>query len=63
MAAAEAGLRRRIAEDPWDTTAWESLVTLAGESGNLGKQREVYEALLSQFPTAVCFLHPCIYAF
>lgn len=67
-AAREADFRARISDDVWDVTAWQGLVNLAAEIGDLDKQREVYEALLAQFPFAVCpsalnCMHACIPAY
>lgn len=51
-------LRARVAEDPWDAAAWEGLVKLSAEIGDVDKQREVFEDLLTQFPFAVRFFRP-----
>ena len=53
-AAREAEFRARLESDVWDVNAWEGLVRLVADGGDLDKQRDAYEALLNRFPFAVC---------
>ena len=50
-------LQSRIASDPFDTAAWEQLLgeVSRGKKSDehVAKLREIYEDLLSKFPTAV----------
>ena len=53
-------LRSRVRADKWDVQAWEGLgellLAFADRPDTLGEQRDLYEELLAQFPTAVSHL-------
>lgn len=55
-AAKEAACRDLVAKDPWNTGAWDGLLNAVTASGNVEKQRQVFDELLSQFPNAVRFI-------
>lgn len=46
-------LQASLAEKVYDAAAWNRLVDLAEESGDLAKVKEVYEALLKAYPNTV----------
>jgi hypothetical protein len=52
-------LKERVASDPFDNVAWEHLLGEISRGRKSDEQaaqlREVYEDLLSKFPTAVCY--------
>ena len=52
-----APLRSRVRANKWDVQAWEGLgevlLAFADRPDTLGEQRDMYEELLAQFPTAV----------
>ena len=55
-----APLRSRVRANKWDVQAWEGLgevlLAFADRPDTLGEQRDMYEELLAQFPTAVSAL-------
>lgn len=51
--ARESALRSRIETDPWDAAAWDGLVSHVASKGTITQQREIYELVLEQYPTAV----------
>ena len=51
----EEALRATISRQKWNTTAWDGLIAVVASTGNVDKQRETYEEILSQFPYAVRF--------
>ena len=55
-------LRARIADDPWDATAWAELADDMGKRdptvpSNLEEQQSFFEDLLLRYPTAVRAIH------
>lgn len=54
-AAKEAVFREIVTKDPWNASAWDGLVNAAVASGNISRQRQVLDELLTQFPYAVRF--------
>jgi hypothetical protein len=48
----EEALRATISTQPWNTAAWDGLVSVVASS-SAEKQREIYEELLGHFPNAV----------
>jgi hypothetical protein len=56
-----AGFRARVAADHYDVATWEAMVAEVEAAAHgvptpavFAERKAVYEALLAQFPTAVC---------
>ncbi len=49
----EEALRTTISTQPWNTAAWDGLLSIVASTGSADKQREIYEELLAQYPYAV----------